>query len=145
MKIFAIAVLLLIAPELRATDPAPAAEPGCAAGRTIVGARTRDRPIPLMSGDAASGFRPACAVRWSVLSPHDEPLRVAACFKDICLQIDNETACGGGKGKLWIPARWVITAGAPEPANQPAVACQRLETGLYAGSRGLNPTCVPSK
>jgi hypothetical protein len=145
MRVFAIAALLLIAPELQATDPPPAADPPCAAGRLIVGARTRDRPIPLMSGDAASGFRPACSVPWAKLSPRNEPLAVAACFQDNLLQIDNETACGSGKGKLWIPARWVVTAGPPVPAQEPGVACQRLETGVYAGTRGLDARCVPKK
>lgn len=145
MRLFAIAVLLSVAPELQATDPQPAANPPCAVGNLIVGARTQDRPLPLMSGDAVNGFRPACSVPWNRLSPHNEPLPVAACFQDNLLQIDNETACGGGTGRLWIPARWVVTAGTPLPQKEPVVACQRLETGVYAGTRGLDATCVPQK
>jgi hypothetical protein len=145
MRLIAAAVLLSIAPEVHATDPPSAVDAPCAAARAIVGARTNDRPIPLMAGDATSGFRPACAVRWRALSPNNQPLKVTACFRDSLLQIDNETACGAGKGKLWVPARWVVTAFPAAGATAPGVTCQRLETQTYAATRGLDPACVPKK
>jgi len=109
-----------------------------------MGPRTKDRPLPLMSGDGAHGFRPACRVPWSVLSPNHEPVSVEACYRDSLLQIANDTACGASKAKLWVSARWVITSAGPDPKDPKVVVCQRLETGAYAGTRALKPPCVPA-
>jgi hypothetical protein len=149
LMVLAVVMILVPAPRaVMATDePTPAtpaaATPGCGvANLRIVGPRTKDRPLPLMSGDGAHGFKPACRVSWTVLSPNHEPLSVEACYRDSLLQIANDTACGASRAKLWVSARWVITSAGP--ASQDAkVVCQQLETGAYAGTRALKPPCVP--
>jgi hypothetical protein len=131
------------APSTVPTSDSGSASGACsAANLRIVGPRTKDRPLPLMSGDGAHGFKPACRVPWAVLSPHHEPLSVEACYRDSLLQIANDTACGGSKAKLWVSARWVITSAGPASENA-KVVCQQLETGAYAGTRALKPSCVP--
>jgi len=153
LRVLAVVMILVLpAPgAVMAPDDAPApamaaaapATPGCGvANLRIVGPRTKDRPLPLMSGDGEHGFKPACRVSWTVLSPNHEPLSVEACYRDSLLQIANDTACGASRAKLWVSARWVITSAGP--ATQDAkVVCQQLETGAYAGTRALKPPCVP--
>jgi hypothetical protein len=144
MKSFAIvATILVLAPYgLSADQPSTAGRDVCAATHDrIVGPRTKDRPLPLMSGDEAHGFRPACSVPWNILSPHDEPIPIVACFRGNLLQIENDKACGGGTGRLWISVRWVVTRAASEDSGK-VVVCQHLDTASYAGTRGLTPPCV---
>lgn len=131
-------------PTSTSTAPAPALAPGCAAANLrIVGPRTKDRPLPLLSGDGTRGFRPACSVPWTVLSPSDAPLPVEACYRDNLLQIADDRVCGATKGKLWVSARWVRTSAARESEDANVVVCQQLETGAYAATRSLKPPCVP--
>lgn len=143
MKHFAVAAALLLASSAPSAEQAPAAvRDSCAAKHDrIIGPKTGDRPLPLMSGDELHGFRPACNVRWAALSPRGEPVTVTACYRENLLQIDNETACGVGKGRLWVSIRWVVTRAATE-AGSGRVACQHLDTAAYAGTRGLPPPCV---
>jgi hypothetical protein len=108
-----------------------------------VGPRTKDRPLPLLTGDGAQGFRPACSVPWTVLSPNHAPITVEACYRDNLLQIANDHVCGSTKGKLWVSARWVLTSAAPASEDANVVVCQQLETGAYAATRSLKPPCVP--
>jgi hypothetical protein len=131
-------------PTSTSTALAPALAPGCAAANLrIVGPRTKDRPLPLLSGDGTRGFRPACSVPWTVLSPSDAPLPVEACYRDNLLQIADDRVCGATKGKLWVSARWVRTSAARESEDANVVVCQQLETGAYAATRSLKPPCVP--
>lgn len=131
-------------PTSTSTALAPALAPGCAAANLrIVGPRTKDRPLPLLSGDGTRGFRPACSVPWTVLSPNDAPLPVEACYRDNLLQIADDRVCGASKGKLWVSARWVRTSAARESEDANVVVCQQLETGAYAATRSLKPPCVP--
>ena len=148
MKNLVLAALLVSAPcELWAADPVP-----CSSGiGRITAPRTQGRPIPLMSGDAEHGFRPACSVAWSALSPTGAPIAIAACFRGNLLQLDNDSVCAGVKGKLWVSMRWVVIHPMPTPVAAPhpagddskGVVCQHVDTGSYAGTRGLPPPCVP--
>lgn len=130
-----------------ADEPPAAAPPGQNACQIpdnhILGPRMGERPLPLLSGDAAHGFRPACTVPWALLSPHNEPLPVVGCYQDNLLQVANDAACGHPTGRLWVSIRWVLTSGEKQGAQSTAT-CQRLETGTYAASRDF-PTkpCVP--
>src|ERR1700692_2518699 len=96
----------------QATDPPSTSNPDICTtpNNRIVGPRTQNRPLPLMSGDVVHGFKPACSVPWSVLNPKNEPLTIEACYRGNLLQTANDEACGAGKGKLWISARWVVTS-----------------------------------
>jgi len=111
----------------------------------ITGPRMKERPLPLLSGDAAHGFRPACSVPWTTLSPHNDPLPVVGCYQDNLLQVANDAACGHATGRLWVSIRWVLTSGEKQRAPATAATCQRLETGTYAATRDF-PTqpCVPA-
>jgi hypothetical protein len=114
----------------------------------ILGPRMSGRPLPLLSGDATRGFRPACSVPWSTLSPDKQPLPVVGCYQDNLLQVANDAACGPGTGRLWVSIRWVQTSGEQQraqSAQRTATTCQRLETGTYAATRDF-PTapCTPS-
>jgi hypothetical protein len=143
----AAALVLLLAPSTApATDPPAAAVSDCAApNNRILGPRTQGRLLPLMSGDATHGFRPACTLPWSAISPKNEPLPVSACFRGALLQVDIDAVCGAGKGKLWISSRWVVTSAEPAPRRDKAASCQQLQTGAYAATRTLPPPCVPSR
>jgi hypothetical protein len=150
------AALWLLPDAPQAADPAPpptaAAAPvavpdpdQCAAPNSrIVGPRSRDRPLPLVSGDAEHGFRPACSVAWRVLSPGNEPVPVEACYRGSLLRIANHQVCPAEKGKLWISARWVVTSAESIPDKTGAVACQHLQTQAWAATRGLPPPCTPA-
>ena len=111
----------------------------------ILGPRVSDRPLPLLSGDAAHGFRPACTVPWTTLSPDKQSLPVVGCYQDNLLQLANDAACGPGTGRLWVSIRWVRTSGEQQRAQSTATAtCQRLETGTYAATRDFPTTpCTP--
>jgi len=109
----------------------------------VLGPRTENRPLPLMKGDAARGFAPACAVAWSVLSPKNDALPVEACYRGSLLQLPNDSACGPGTGKLWIGTRWVVTTADLSKGNERAAVCQQLETGAWAGTRAFSFECKP--
>jgi hypothetical protein len=110
----------------------------------ILGPRVSDRPLPLLSGDAAHGFHPACSVPWTTLSAGKQPLPVVGCYQDNLLQLANDTACGPGTGRLWVSIRWVKTSGEQQRAQSTTTTCQRLETGTYAATRDFPSTrCTP--
>jgi len=111
----------------------------------VLGPRMSERPLPLLSGDAAHGFRPACTVPWSTLSPDKQSLPVVGCYQDNLLQLANDAACGPGTGRLWVSIRWVRTSGEQQRAQStPTATCQRLETGTYAATRDFPATpCTP--
>jgi hypothetical protein len=110
----------------------------------IVGPRTRNRPLPLVAGDAAHGFHPACTVSWSTLSPNNQSLPVVGCFQNNLLQLDNDAACGHGTGRLWVSSRWVLTsADLQRTQGRVAATCQRLDNSAVAATRDWPPDCVP--
>lgn len=152
LALIAAALLLAPYPLLAADPPAPAdppvpaasVAPECAApGTWVIGPRTQGRPLPLLSGDSVHGFKPACTLPWSAISPRNAPLAIAACFRGGLLQIDSDVVCGAGKGRLWISSRWVITTAKSAPKDQ-AAGCQQLQTSAYAATRTLPAPCVPS-
>jgi hypothetical protein len=96
-----------------------------------------------MRETAEHTFTPACSVPWSTISPKNEAVPVAACFKGSLLQIPNDSACGNGTGKLWVGARWVVTSADLAQVQQHAAICQKLETGAWAGTRALTYECQP--
>jgi hypothetical protein len=131
-----------------ADEPAAASPPQSACqipDNQILGPRMSERPLPLLSGDAAHGFHAACTVPWNALSPHDEPLPVVGCYQDNLLQVANDAACGHPTGRLWVSIRWVRTSGEKPHAQTTATTCQRLETGTYAATRDFPAQpCVPA-
>lgn len=147
-----LAMALLGAASLRAAEadepaPAPAPQPQAClmANNRILGPRSGDRPLPLVSGDPVHGFHAACAVPWSTLSPKNEALPVAACFQGSLLRLDHVSACGVADGPLWVSSRWVITSADLNRATSKAATCQQLETGAWAGTRDFNLECIPQK
>ena len=127
-------------------DDAPATAPGDGClmlNNRILGPRSADRPLPLLRGDPAHGFTPACTRPWSALSPNNEPLAVDGCFRGSLLQIANDRACGAGTGKLWIGSRWVVTSADLAQRKERAAVCQQLETGAWAGTRAFSFECEP--
>jgi hypothetical protein len=139
-----------LAPALVAAQMPPAnpSSTGAACQRPdnrVLGPRTSDRPLPLLSGDAARGFHPACTVAWRTLSPRNEALPVTACFRGSLLQIPNDSACGSGTGPLWVSSRWVMTSAELDRPAARAATCQQLDTGAWAGTRAFDFDCVPQK
>ena len=101
----------------------------------ILGPRSGDRPLPLLAGDAAHGFHPACAVPWATLSPTNQPLPVVGCFRGSLLQLDNDAACGHGTGRLWVSSRWVLTSAEPA-AHASAWRCSPASAWTTRAARG---------
>jgi len=137
-----------LAAPLAAADerPQPPAADACLRlDNRVLGPRTSDRPLPLLSGDAAHGFHPACTVSWRALSPRNEPLPVTDCFHGSLLQIANDSACGSGTGPLWVSSRWVMTSAELSKPAVHAAACQQLDTGAWAGTRAFDFDCVPQR
>jgi hypothetical protein len=128
-----------------AAAPVPAHENCLMFDNRILGPRTKDRPLPLLSGDAEHGFHPACAANWSQLSPNNQALPVLACFNNSLLQVANDAACGRGTGHLWVSSRWVVTSAEMQHPQARAATCQQLETGAWAGTRDFQIDCVPQK
>ena len=131
-----------------AEPPPPPASPPQAcqmANNRVLGPRSGDRPLPLLSGDPQHGFHSACAASWSTLSPKNEALPVAECFQGSLLRLDHISACGLPAGPLWISSRWVITSAELSHTTTKAATCQQLETGAWAGTRDLNLECIPQK
>jgi hypothetical protein len=128
-----------------ATAPTAKAPPACQMpNNRILGPRSADRPLPLLAGDPQHGFRAACTVPWSTLSPRNEGLPIAECFQGSLLRLDNSSACGASTGPLWVGSRWVLTS-ADLTRTAKLATCQQLETGAWAGTRDLNLTCIPQK
>lgn len=134
---------LAATPGGAAEPPAASADPCSALNNRILGPRSDSRPIPLMRETATHGFAPACSVPWSVISPKNEALPVAACFHGSLLQLPNDSACGAATGKLWVGTRWVVTSADLASDKQHAAICQKLETGTWAGTRALSTECQP--
>ena len=147
MNRFPVAIVLLAAaPGMAHADDKPTAAPADAClmlNNRILGPRTESRPLPLLRGDAEHGFTPACSAAWSLISPKNEPVPVAACYQGSLLQVPNDSACGPGTGKLWVSARWVVTSADLAQGNQRAAVCQQLETGAWAGTRAFSFDCKP--
>jgi hypothetical protein len=145
VKYLAVAtVLLSLFPRgLLATDPPAVTAVGCAVpNNRIVGPRTHGRPLPLLTGDAAEGFRPACLMAWNVIDPTNQPMIITACLSGGLLQIDVAARCGVAKGKLWISSRWVITSAELASPGPKSAACQQMQTDAYAASRAIPAPCV---
>jgi hypothetical protein len=138
---------VLTAPLIAAQAPSPSGRKDACQrpDNRVLGPRTINRPLPLVSGDAAHGFHPACTVSWRALSPHNEALPVTNCFRGSLLQIANDTACGSGTGPLWVSSRWVMTSAELEKPAARAATCQQLDTGAGAGPRAVDFDCVPPK
>ena len=137
-----------LAAPLATADERPQTPPADACLRLdnrVLGPRTHDRPLPLLSGDVAHGFHPACTVSWRALSPRNEPLPVTDCFHGSLLQIANDSACGSGTGLLWVSRRWVMTSADLSKPAAHAAACQQLDTGAWAGTRAFDFDCVPQR
>jgi hypothetical protein len=111
----------------------------------ILGPRSSERPLPLLSGDPTHGFHAACTVPWSKLSPTNQPLPVTGCYQGSLLQVGNTAACGAPAGPLWINRRWVVTSAELSDSPSHAAFCQQLETGAWAGTRDLKMDCIPQK
>jgi hypothetical protein len=131
---------------IRADEPAQADKDACLVlDNRILGPRSAERLLPLLAGDPTRGFRPACTVPWSTLSPKNQPLSVLRCFRGSLLQVANEAACGPGTGPLWVSTRWVMTSADHPRPPKPVATCQQLETGAFAASRDYRPECVARK
>jgi hypothetical protein len=150
MKAWLPAVLLgaLSALGVRADEPPPAARSDDAclkmADNLILGPRTADRPLPLLSGDPVRGFRPACSVPWSTLSPKNQPLAILGCFsRGSLLRVANDAACGRSTGPLWVDSRWVVISRDLTRSAKPLATCRKLENSALAASRDFDPECVP--
>jgi len=149
MLVWAVATLAARADEPAAASSATA----CAVpNQQIIGARAPDRPLPLLSGDPARGFRTACSVPWSALSPNKLPLPVLGCFQGSLLQLPAGAVCPRVSGPLWVSSRWVKTNAAPpqsagaDPSRTAAKAsCEQLQTGAYAATRDYRYSCVPAQ
>lgn len=142
MKIYWLAIILVgMTLNLRAEEPAVKYPDGC---RTlhdqVLAPKLSDRALPLLTGGVIKGFRPACTLRWSALSPKNEPIAVKACVGDDLVQLENDTACGAGTGRLWVSRRWVVTQSDLAHRTNPStgkILCQQLETASSAVTRGF--------
>ena len=144
----ALALLCAAAVGAWAAEPPPPAAPPQACqmpNNRVLGPRSGDRPLPLLSGDPQHGFHSACAAPWSTLSPKNEALPVAECIQGSLLRLDHVSACGLPAGPMWISSRWVITSAELSHTTTKAATCQQLETGAWAGTRDLNLECIPEK
>ena len=129
-----------------AEPPQADARDGCLMlNNRVLGPRSGDRPLPLLSGDPTHGLHPACTVPWSALSPHNQALPVTECFQGSLLQVANDSACGSGTGPLWVDSRWVVTSAELQKPQARAATCEQLETGTWAGTRAYSFDCVPQK
>ena len=138
---------VLSSPGVKADQPASSDKPAMCPmlNQRILGPRSDDRPLPLLAGSPARGFRPACSAPWSALSPNNQPLKIVDCFRGSLLQVANEAACGPDTGPLWVSTRWVVTTADKQPTQTRAASCQQLETGALAATRDFAPDCVPQK
>jgi len=151
MKRWLLGALLAAGMPLAADEPsAPAKDDACRMrNNRVIGPRTADRPLPLLAGDPAHGFRPACSVPWSTLSPKNQALAVVGCFRGSLLQVANDAACGRSTGPLWVSSRWVVTSAERQQQQQqpqkPVAVCQQLETHAWAGTRDFPSGCEARK
>ena len=137
---------MLVVAQAQTPSPPPRAGEACQRlDNRILGPRSSNRPLPLLSGGAARGFHPACTVPWRTLSPRNEALPVTGCFRGSLLQIPNDSACGSGTGPLWVSSRWVMTSAELKQPALRAATCQQLDTGAWAGTRAFDFDCVPQK
>lgn len=148
MRQYLIALLAVAVVGAWADEPPPPASPPQACqspDNRVLGPRSGDRALPLLSGDPQHGFHSACSAPWRTLSPRNEALPVAECFQGSLLRLDHVSACGLPPGPLWVSSRWVITSAELGHATAKAATCQQLETGSWAGTRDLNLECIPEK
>lgn len=145
--LFVALVCVLTSPGVPADEPASSDKPAVCPmlNQRILGPRAEDRPLPLLAGSPARGFRPACSAPWSALSPNNQPLKIVDCFRGSLLQVANEAACGRDTGPLWVSTRWVVTTADQQRTQTRAATCQQLETGALAASRDFGLDCVPQK
>lgn len=152
--LLAILLGLAAACAARADPPATAASAtACAVPhQAITGPRAPDRLLPLLSGDPLQGFRTACSVAWSTLSPKQLPLPVLGCFQGSLLQVSAQAVCPGVSGPLWVSSRWVRTTadrppagGADQSRSAAQATCEQLQTGAYAATRDYQYTCQPAQ
>jgi hypothetical protein len=145
--LFVALVSALTSPAVPADEPAAADKPAVCLmlNHRILGPRSEDRPLPLLAGSPARGFRPACSASWSALSPNNQPLKIVDCFRGSLLQVANDAACGRDTGPLWVSTRWVVTTADKQRTQTRAATCQQLETGALAATREFGLDCVPQK
>lgn len=143
-------LLVLVQVVAQAMQPAGAADPSgerpaglCQRlNNRVLGPRTPERKLPLLTGSAEQGFRRACSADWSSIDPGNVALEVLDCYGGTLLQVHGNAVCGVDKEPLWIDARWVITAAdLAEPAARLSF-CQHLDTGAYAGTREFSVACA---
>ena len=146
-RLFVALTCLLTSPGVPADEPAAVDKPAVCLmlNQRILGPRSGDRPLPLLAGSPARGFRPACSAPWSALSPNNQPLKIVDCFRGSLLQVANEAACGRDTGPLWVSTRWVVTTADKQRTQTRAASCQQLETGALAATRDFGLDCVPQK
>jgi hypothetical protein len=123
----------------------PAAKSCPSADEHITASRIGDRPLPLLAGDPVHGFKAACSLPWSRLSPNHAPLPVQECFQGTLLKLSATGLCGPGSDPLWISSRWVKTNAEPLADPKPRTACEQLQTGSYAATRDYSFDCQPVK
>jgi len=146
-RLFVALTCLLTSPGVPADEPAAVDKPAVCLmlNQRILGPRSGDRPLPLLAGSPARGFRPACSAPWSALSPNNQPLKIVDCFRGSLLQVANEAACGRDTGPLWVSTRWVVTTADKQRTQTRAASCQQLETSALAATRDFGLGCVPQK
>jgi hypothetical protein len=149
MKRWLLVALLSVtaAPGVPADEPAAADKPAACPllKHRILGPRTGGRPLPLLAGDPTHGFRPACTVPWSTLSPNNQALPIVDCYQGSLLRVANDAACGRDTGPLWVSTRWVLTSADQQRPPNRAAACQHLETGALAATREFDRDCLPQE
>jgi hypothetical protein len=138
---------LTLALVARGDEPqaAPGAKSCPSADERIIDSRIGDRPLPLLAGDPVHGFRAACSVPWSRLSPNHAAVPVQECFQGNLLKLGVAGLCGPGSDPLWISSRWVRTNADPLAGAKPKAACEQLQTGSYAATRDYSFDCQPVK
>jgi hypothetical protein len=146
-RLFAVLVCAWTAHGGLAAQPiSPAAGDICSVlNNQVIGPNADVSTLPLLKGDPAHPKR-ACSVPWTVLSPNNQPLPIVGCYKGRLLRVQNNTACGGDTGFLWVARMWVVTSSdktQPLTSNQRA-SCQVLDTTTTAATRDY-PECAPKK
>jgi hypothetical protein len=140
-------VTLTLAVVAQGDEPTavPAAKSCPSADERITASRIGDRPLPLLAGDPTHGFKAACSITWSRLSPTHAAVPVQECFQGNLLKLGITGLCGPGSDPLWISSRWVKTNADPLAEAKPRAACEQLQTGSYAATRDYSFDCQPAK
>jgi hypothetical protein len=140
-------ISLCLSLPVRADEPkaVPVAKSCPKVDERITDSRIGDRPLPLLSGDPTHGFKAACSVSWTRLSPNHAPVPVQECYQGNLLKLGATGLCGPGSDPLWVSSRWVRTNADPLADAKPRAACQQLQTGSYAATRDYTFDCQPVK